>query len=306
MLFKVTNKLKDFIQKCPCCDSEIVSICYENSFFELPVFNCKSCSLLFTSQNKKEQIKDYYNDSYWSVFRNIKNQKIENQKYDNAYVIKKLPRVVRDLIEKTGIRKSLAFSQFNYLKPYIKGKNLFEIGSGEGFLLEMYEKNGFNVSGIEPSKVNIEIINSKLKHSKCENKFVEDLSFSGKKLDVVIISHVLEHLINGKEILANIRNGLVDGGILFIEVPNCQHKETLDHSVETQPHMYHFTKQSLQKLLEIAGFRVLRMDTFTAEVFSIGQHLSYFLHWVFKIDFYRKAPETRGNRLRVIATPVDN
>ena len=306
MSSSLTNKLEDFIQKCPCCDSEIVSIAYENSFFELPVINCKNCSLFFTLQNKREQIKDYYSDSYWSVFRNIKNQKIENQKYDNAYVIKKLPQFLRDLIEKTGVRKSLAFSQFNYLKPYIKGQNLFEIGSGEGFLLEMYEKNGFNVYGIEPSKVNIEIINSKLKHGKCENKFVEDFSFSGEKLDVVIISHVLEHLINGKEILANIRNGLVDGGVLFIEVPNCQHKETLDHSVVTQPHMYHFTKQSLQKLLEVAGFRVLKIDTFTAEVFSLRQHLLYFLCWVFKKDFYKMAPEIRGNRLRVIATHINN
>ena len=278
---------------------------YENSFFELPVLKCKNCSLFFTSQIKKDQIKEYYNDSYWSVFRNIKNKKIINEKYDDAYVIKKIPGFLRKIVEKTGIRKSLALSQFNYLKPHIKGTNLFEIGSGEGFLLEKFENNGFNVSGIEPSKINIKIINNKLKHGKCENKFVEDISYT-KKFDVIIMSHVLEHLINNKTILTNMRNGLVDTGILFIEVPNCQHIGTLEHSIQTQPHMYHFSKNSLKKLLEISGFEVLYADTFTAEVFSFWQHISYFLHWIFKRDFYKKAPENEGNRLRIIATRKNN
>lgn len=292
-------------ENCPGCDFQTSSVAYENSFFELPVLNCKNCSLFFTSQKEKNKIKEYYNDSYWSVFRNIKNKKIVDQKYDDAYVINKIPNFLRKIVEKTGIRKSLALSQFIYLKLHIKGNNLFEIGSGEGFLLEKFEKNGFNVSGIEPSKINIQIINNKLKEGKCENKFVEDISFS-KKFDIIIMSHVLEHLINNKEILCNMKNGLVDNGILFIEVPNCQHTKTLDHSVQTQPHMFHFSKHSLQKLLENSGFEVLCADTFTAEVFSFWQHVSYFLHWVFKIDFYKKTPENVGNRLRVIATSKNN
>lgn len=301
-----TNKLEQLIQKCPSCDSVTTSLIYDTSFFELPVLNCKSCSLFFTLQNKKERIKDYYNDSYWSVFRNLKNQKVADQKYDDAYIIKKIPGFLRNIIERTGVRKSLALSQLNYLKPHILGKNLLEIGSGEGFLLEMFEKNGFNVSGIEPSKINIEIINSKLKRGKCENKFVEDLSFSDKRFDVIIMSHVLEHLINAKEILGMLKNGLMNNGILFIEVPNCQDQKTLEHSVKTQPHMYHFSKQSLQKILEMSGFKVIQINTFTAEVFSPWQHISYFVHWIFKRDFYKIAAETVGNRLRIIVTPMDN
>ena len=78
-------------ENCPCCDFQTSSVAYKNSFFELPVLNCENCSLFFTSQNNKNQIKEYYNDSYWSVFRNIKNEKIIDQKYDEAYVIKKIP-----------------------------------------------------------------------------------------------------------------------------------------------------------------------------------------------------------------------
>ena len=291
---------------CPCCGSNNITLAYENSFFNLPILKCGDCSLHYDDHSKNNNdIKEYHAEKYWSVFRNINNEKISDQKIDQGYPLKKFPKFIQTIAEMTGVRKSLAFSQYNYLKSFLHGNNLLEIGAGEGYLLEFFEKKGYQVYGIEPSKVNLEVINKKLKNGKCDVGFVENLVIPDKKFDVIVMSHVLEHLSDGKLVLFSLKNVLADKGILFIEVPNCQNKETLEHSIDTQPHLFHFTKQSLQKLIEQANLKVLKADTYTSKVFSFKDHLRYMTHWILKKDFYSPSSEYDGNRLRIIATHAD-
>jgi len=61
------------------------------------------------------------------------------------------------------------------------------------------------------------------------------------------MSHVLEHMINLEDFLEQIKNNLDDDGIFFIEVPNAEHKLTLDASINKNPHVYHFSKIALSK-----------------------------------------------------------
>ena len=293
----------NYISKCNCCYSENTEQVYDDSFFNLPVMKCMDCLFHFVMYEEDEKnMQKYYNETYWPVFRNINNKKILDQKVDNAYLIKKLPSPIIKLIESTGVRKSLAYSQFRYLKSYLKGKTLFEIGPGEGFILELFEKNNYNVFGMEASKENLDVISSKLRNGKIEIGFAEDISKINKKFDVIILSHVLEHLVDFRKVLLNIKNLLVDDGIFFIEVPNCKNFEMLEHSIYTQPHLHHFTKLSLELLLEDLGFKIIKIDTFSANVVSLTDHFKYLLKWIFKIDHYVVAPENQGNNLRIIIT----
>jgi 2-polyprenyl-3-methyl-5-hydroxy-6-metoxy-1,4-benzoquinol methylase len=294
---------KNFISKCDCCYSKNIEQVYDDSFFNLPIMKCMDCLFHFAMYDEDEKnMQKYYNETYWPVFRNINNKKILDQKVDNAYLIKKLPSPIIKLIESTGVRKSLAYSQFRYLKSYLKGKTLFEIGPGEGFILELFEKNNYNVFGMEASKENLDVISSKLRNGKIEIGFAEDISKINKKFDVIILSHVLEHLVDFRKVLLNIKNLLVDDGIFFIEVPNCKNFEMLEHSIYTQPHLHHFTKLSLELLLEDLGFKIIKIDTFSANVVSLTDHFKYLLKWIFKIDHYVVAPENQGNNLRIIIT----
>jgi 2-polyprenyl-3-methyl-5-hydroxy-6-metoxy-1,4-benzoquinol methylase len=206
------------------------------------------------------------------------------------------------MIEFIGVRKSLAYSQYNYLKPYLKGQKLLEIGSGEGFVLELFEKKGFDVFGIEPSKDNLEIITKKLKKGKCKTGFAEELPQFDEKFDVIFMSHVLEHVVDCRSVLSKLKNVLSSDGILFIEVPNCQNEETLQYSITTQPHLHHFTKTSLEKLMYNCNLKILKNDTFRCDVITIQQHLKYLVEWIFKIDCYSPASEQTGNNLRMIIT----
>lgn len=298
--------MKEIKQTCQCCDSNNVILVYDDSFFKLPVLKCTDCAAHFAKYDKSsEEMKKYYKETYWSVFRNVKNVEIKEGKVDDTYLIKKLPRVLRDIIELLGVRKSLAYSQYNYLKPDLKGKKLLEIGSGEGFVLQLFEKKGFDVFGIEPSKDNLEIIKKKLKRGNCKTGFAEELPQFDRKFDVIIMSHVLEHIVDCRDILSKLKNALSQDGILFIEVPNCQNEETLQHSIKTQPHLHHFTKKSLEKLMQRCNLKILKIDTFRCDVITMSQHLKYLLQWVFKIDCYSPAPEQAGNNLRMIVTHAD-
>lgn len=289
--------------RCICCNSDKISTARNSSFFELPVKKCESCNYHFLDYDgKKFDIKKYYNETYWPVFRNIYSQKNLSGKVDTVYLIKKLPNFLQKIIEKTGVKKSLAFSQYNYLKSDIDGKKLLEIGSGEGYLLEMFEKHGYDVFGIEPSKDNLKIIKSKLQTGTCETGFVEDISKINKQYDVIVMSHVLEHVVNCRQVLKDVKSLLKNNGVFFIEVPNCQHKETLEHSIFTQPHLHHFTKSNLELLLKDLNFKIIRADVFSANVISKWEHIMYMLKWIFKIDHYSPTSSDKGNNLRIIVT----
>lgn len=291
----------DSNDKCICCGSINISEATKTSFFELPVEKCNSCHYHFLKFNKNEfDIKKYYHDTYWSVFRNLHNKKNLAGKVDSAYLIKKLPKPLRTIVELTGVRKSLASSQFNYLKSHVKGEKLLEIGSGEGFLLEWFEKNGYDVFGVEPSKDNLSVIQKKLKKGKCITGYIEDAYTLKDRFNIIVLSHVLEHLVDCQESLIKLGKLLEPNGIIFIEVPNCQNPKTLEHSIYTQPHIHHFSKSNLEMLVQNCGYIVIKNSVFSAHVTTIFQHIIYLLKWFFRKDHYKSADETEGNNLRLI------
>ena len=77
-----------------------------------------------------------------------------------------------------------------------------------------------------------------------------DVAQSGETVDLVVISHVLEHTIRPVSFLLDAVQPLRDGGALFVEVP-CQ-----DHlyKPEDEPHLLFFDKQALGHALRSAGF----------------------------------------------------
>jgi 2-polyprenyl-3-methyl-5-hydroxy-6-metoxy-1,4-benzoquinol methylase len=292
--------MKSSKNTCPCCKENNVEMIYDNSFFELPVFNCHDCNHYFINNLNQNDIQKYYDKTYWSVFRNIHNKKIVNEKFDNEYLFKKFPIFIQKILDLIGVRKAVAYSQFSYLKPHLRGVKLLEIGPGEGFVLELFEKNGFDVLGIEPSKDNQSIINKKLKNGKSQIGFVENLPTFDKKFDIIIMSHVLEHVIDCRAVLYNLQNTLTKNGIIFIEVPNCENKKIMTHSINMQPHIHHFTKKSLETLVKKTNFTIIRNDLIDSDINSNFDRFKYFLCWLIKKDYSKISSEKNGNEIRIV------
>src|SRR3989304_4522901 len=266
--------------KCQCCDSEKLENLKNSSFFKFPVLKCQNCESSSTQIDKNFDLKKYYDKIYWSTFRNIENKAVNKQEVDSGYLLKKFPKFIQDLVELTGVRKAQAFSQFNYIIPFIKGKKILEIGSGEGFLLELFLKNGFDVFGIEPSSENVEKFN--------------------EKFDAIILSHVFEHVLNYRNLLDILNEKLSENGILFLEVPNCSNKKILEHSIFEQPHIHHFTLKGFEKISNKTKFNILKKDIFYSGLDTLSSHLKFLVYWFIKKDYNISSSEQIGTEIRVI------
>jgi len=158
--------------------------------------------------------------------------------------------------DETEIRKPYADKLIEFVNEnveYLKGKSVLEIGCGTGYLLQrLNTETGANVLGLEPgdysahSKYNIEIIRDFFPSKEISEKF-----------DVIILSFLLEHIVDLSSMLSNISKHLVDGGKLIIAVPDNEDYLMLgDSSIFLHEHIHYFTKSSLLETLNRNGFTV--------------------------------------------------
>ena len=152
-------------------------------------------------------------------------------------------------------------SWYSYFRPFLdKKKNILDIGSGTGVSCVLLEKKGYNVTGVDPDPKNAQLINSKLKKGKCINSYFEDLKIENK-IDVVWLTHVIEHLEQPDILLEKCKEWIIPDGIICIAVPDCENPDMLKSSLTNPYHIYHFTKQSLKILFEKCGYDVIKCDS---------------------------------------------
>lgn len=90
----------------------------------------------------------------------------------------------------------------------------------------------------------------------------EVLSEMRNRFDVIILSHVLEHILNPQKVLSLIGSSLTKEGILYIEVPNIPPGSLMrypDHvwaPRHDEPHITFFSEPTVRTLVETAGFEL--------------------------------------------------
>jgi len=218
----------------------------KTSNLELVVNYCKECNLYINGDTKEEvleKVSNLYKEDYW-------NQRNSETSINSEYTD----------TDSQGKRRNW-ISQFLYTKEHIAGNTILEIGVGAGQSILWFENEGFQVTGIEPDGRNVSMINRVLKRGRVVESSVEEFS-SDKVFDVIWMSHVLEHLIEPGDFIKKIKNNLKKNGIFFIEVPNCEYEPMLKNSIEKNPHLFHFTKKALTKLVENAGYKIVSCDVF--------------------------------------------
>lgn len=132
-----------------------------------------------------------------------------------------------------------------------KIKTLIDYGGGEGqFIPEIIQAD---------RKIIFDPSNKSLKNGLESISNVNDLPVA----DFVMLCHTLEHLSYPKDILIKIKNVLHQGSLLYIEVPLeiANDHALMDHEIPriTHEHINRFTTQSLSTLLDIAGYKVIKI-----------------------------------------------
>jgi len=144
-------------------------------------------------------------------------------------------------------------------------KNWLDIGSGPGLFLDALKKRNRTGIGIEPSVQAHG--HATLKGHRVLNKYFDsNITSELGEFDAVHFSEVLEHIPNPFEFLINVKSVIKPGGFFCVVVPN---DYNLIQKIFTENsgarkwwlappfHLNYFNKQSLEQLIESAGFQVV-------------------------------------------------
>jgi SAM-dependent methyltransferase len=158
----------------------------------------------------------------------------------------------------TERKKQAVDDQILFLEKYTdRIGSAFQIGCSDGYTLSQFKKIGWQVFGCEPSSNALNIA-QKLWGINGDCTDFETYSIESKdKYDLIILTHVLEHLYNPIEILKKCMNMLKEDALLLIEVPLFIDAEHLPEGYFTFEHINYFSHTSLRNTINSSGFEVI-------------------------------------------------
>ena len=245
----MTETFKKLERKCPICRSEtgLVMGKLEFALFDdfllsrkFDVVACDNCTFVFyDTPDTSENFEIVYRNHYFS------------SSYTSHSQITAVDAVIN--VENDPIA---------IMGPYLKPETIIcEIGCGRGALLMKMKRAGYNkLYGIEPSPDCVDYVRE---HYGIDalvgtaDNIPFDISF-----DVIISTHVLEHVLNLQEAVKNISRKLTGHGLVYVEVPDLDEYDSqkgaspLDY-ITIYEHINHFTISSLQCLFEQNRFKMI-------------------------------------------------
>ena len=230
--------------KCPFCEGESSEQWKDEDF---TIQKCNSCLLVF------KHIPELNRAKVEELQAGLYTDEIHRSK------VKKLHKMIKDRVA--------------MLKQHKTSGRLLEIGCATGTFLNEAQQQGFDVVGLDASKNYAKFtqeLGLDVRHGR-----LEDVAFKAEEFDVIAFSHLLEHIENPLSFLENLKTYLKPDGVLFIVVPNEASSTNkilgYKHSTYQQPdHLFFFSKETLNKHLEKAGFSTQEMISkeYTHHVFN--------------------------------------
>lgn len=253
---KVVKTNNIFIDdKCGYCHSEFLSVRYlekrdkaQNILDNSDTFKCSSMT-----HSYKPLVAKCLNCGLHQI--PLKQQATQiDEMYENV--------IDEDYLNHINVKKATfknAYKQLNYYLP--KEGRLLEIGSYCGVFLSQIDKNNWQTMGIEPSRWAAEYSKKNYELNIINSSFEQSLDKAQKENDVIVSWDVLEHVVYPNRFLNYANDLLNKNGILAFS--------TLDIDSwfpkflgQNWPwmmdmHLYYFDKNSLEFMLEEAGFELL-------------------------------------------------
>ena len=194
---------------------------------------CKNCGLVYLSPRPtKKNISNYYpQETYWSPKRNA---------FKTYYHL------------------------YNFIFSEIKKGRILDIGAGTGLFLSYFKNKGWNVAGVEVSATACKTA-KKLFNINLITGDLLNIKLPSKSFDLVTLNNVIEHLHDPKKTLVKIHKILKDDGFAMISCPNIKSfgaRLFADrwYGIDVPRHLYQFDRQTLEKLLNTSGFKIIKFS----------------------------------------------
>jgi len=231
------------IANCPLCGSES-GVDTQFEFKPFNVVTCRNCELMFLSPRLTEPsiFKLYQDRSYYQ-------SSISGQGYDEYMD-------VRENWLKTFNRRLRVIQEF---KP--KGRVL-DVGCGPGFFMEIAERTGYDVWGLDPSSYIVRVAQEKF-GTRVSEGTLETADFDNQNFDVIVSFDTFEHIYEPLLFLDASRELLAPKGILVITTPNP--KSLLARvsgrrwvSFKIPEHVFYWSPSTISKAMK-GRFKILRI-----------------------------------------------
>ncbi len=138
-------------------------------------------------------------------------------------------------------------------------KSALQIGSSDGFTLHCFQAAGVSrVLGVEPCETSnryaldhygVESINANSENCDLDESF-----------DLLILTHILEHLFDPLATLRELKVNLARGGHILVEVPLWERADKQPIGVLAFEHLNYFCEQTLCYMLGSCGFDVIHVS----------------------------------------------
>ena len=255
----------EILTHCPICNGtdlqaymQCTDFTYSKKTFNIS--SCKACDFKFTNPRPSlNELGDYYQSEDY-VSHSDTQVGLVNKLYHlvrKYTLIKKLQLVYRWV---GGIKKG-------------DNKQILDIGCGTGAFLNVCKNAGFQVTGIEPETKAREYALSKYGLTISEEHVLD--TFESASFDVITLWHVLEHVPNLNERIAQIQRLLKPEGTLIVAVPNCSSYDAAHYkeywaAYDLPRHLYHFTPTDISNLFDRHQMKVARILPMAFDSFYVS------------------------------------
>ncbi|HEX6086970.1 MAG TPA: class I SAM-dependent methyltransferase [Thermoanaerobaculia bacterium] len=156
------------------------------------------------------------------------------------------------------IQKIFAEPICHLIRLRAPGNRLLDLGFGRGHIMRMARAYGFEVYGMDSSSYLVEQLVPEF-GIRLNRGILGSDEIPWDQFDVVVMSHVVEHLTDPGRILRDVLQKLSPGGILYVAVPDIdslQFRMFGKHWDAINPlvHMQYFNEASMSRLLQDSGF----------------------------------------------------
>ncbi|MDB3914819.1 class I SAM-dependent methyltransferase [Gammaproteobacteria bacterium] len=221
-------------------------------FDEKNILCCPSCGFGMVEEDVDEKLLEIYYTSDYGGKANKQSEtksKIHDLRTTHSFHIRPL-------------------SQLSLIKQHIDLKSntrVLEIGPGKGDFLFTLKQMGFEGEHIacepqEQAHKFLKQLGSKIEASNFNSNTAKKYTES---IDLVVMSHALEHFNPGKvsKLIENIGLMLKKGGLFFCEVPHADIRKYPEAGEKVVPHLSFFSKDSISHFINRNNLNIKFMDT---------------------------------------------
>ncbi len=164
-----------------------------------------------------------------------------------------------------------------------------DIGAGEGFAMQFFASQGWEVTGLDYSAHGCQTHHPHLMERLITGDLqasVDTLAEQNTHFDVILLDNVLEHLLDPAHLLRSVAPLMNDDAVLVIEVPNDfsafqQHlleQKKIDRPfwVVAPDHISYFNRDGLSRLAQDCGYDEASVSAdFPIDLFLFNEHTNY-------------------------------